>query len=404
MLLIWSSAGASAVDKAFGWVLRTFRPNVPPHRVEPWKDGVVPETGPGDILLVCGVKAFTTLQQAKLAPKNRTVTSMRETRLKLPTGAEALVTFDPVLISNEPDKAAIVAWDLQLAVRIMLTGSVEPEVGEYAWVNDFQPTIDWIEAEFKRTGKPVDVSLDTETMTFYPWYPDRDIVSISFTAKPRTARVLYLGPQAPPVPLDPKVPLFAQIVWLLTSPKVRLRGANLKYDLIWIAEKWGIECTNFRFDMMLVGSLLDENRSNSLSLLTKTATSMGGYDLKFDAENDKGHMELVPPAALLTYAGGDTDACQRVSDVLRAELLQDGDLANFYVTILHPAARAFERLERRGVLVDQERFAVLRDDLKKVIAEKTGVAMGLLPNKMRIKYMDRIQGQIQAGKIGRAHV
>ena len=29
------------------------------------------------------------------------------------------------------------------------------------------------------------------------------------------------------------------------------------------------------------------------------------------------------------------------------------------MTILHPAARAFEKIERRGILVDQEKFAVL---------------------------------------------
>lgn len=398
MLVIWSSAGSRALEKAFAWVLRSFRPDVPKHCFVPLIEGVVPDTNPGDVLLVCGFKAFSTLQQAKLAPKNRTVTSMRETRIKLPTGAEALVTFDPAIVSNEPDKGAIIAWDLQLAVRIMRTGSVKPVIGNYRWVNSFQPTIDWIEERFKKTGKPVDVSMDTETMTFYPWYPDRDIVSISFTAEPETAHALYLGPKTPPVPLDPAVPLFEQIVWLLNSPKVRLRGANLKYDLIWIGEKWGIECTNFKFDMMLVGSLLDENRSNSLSLLTKTLTTMGGYDLEFDANHDKGHMERAEPGPLLIYGGGDTDACQRVSDVLKTELLQDGELANFYVTILHPAARAFEKLERRGVLVDQQRFAVLRDDLKVVIAEQTKVALGLLPNKMRIKYRDRIEDQIKAGK------
>ena len=67
--------------------------------------------------------------------------------------------------------------------------------------------------------------------------------------------MLYLGPQTAPVALDPSRPLFDQIKWLLTSPKVRLRMANGKYDLIWVKEKWGIDCTNFKFDTLLVGSL-----------------------------------------------------------------------------------------------------------------------------------------------------
>ena len=90
--------------------------------------------------------------------------------------------------------------------------------------------------------------------------------------------MLYLGPQSAPIALDPTQPLFEQIKWLLTSPKVRLRLANGKYDMIWVKEKWDIDCTNFTFDNLLVGSLLNENRSNSLNLHAKLMTDIGGYD------------------------------------------------------------------------------------------------------------------------------
>jgi len=76
----------------------------------------------------------------------------------------------------------------------------------------------------------------------------------------------------------------------------------------------------------------------------------------------------------------------------------DPVLKRFYVTILHPAARAFEKIERRGILVDQHKFHVLRDDLKKAIKESTDKQMSLLPNRIRIKYMDRIDEQLAAGK------
>ena len=80
------------------------------------------------------------------------------------------------------------------------------------------------------------VSLDTETMGLYPWYKGKDIVSIGFTLEAGRADCLYLGPFPDPVAtIEPE--LFAQIEWLLTTPRVRLRGSNLKYDLVWIAEK-----------------------------------------------------------------------------------------------------------------------------------------------------------------------
>ncbi|MCO5157863.1 MAG: DNA polymerase [Aquamicrobium sp.] len=314
-------------------------------------------------------------------------------------GGHFLMTFDPYSMMTEPEKMELLAWDVRLATRVLRTGSALPDLGQYKWVNSYQPMIDWIEAQFAKTGRPVDVALDTETMGFYPWYPDKDIVSISFTAQPRTAEVLYLGPQKHPVQLDPSVPLFDQIKWLLTSPKVKLRMSNGKYDLIWIGVKWGIECTNFTFDNMLVGTLLNENLSNSLNIHAKIRTDMGGYDDAFNDRVDKSHFEKLPADDdYLTYAGGDTDAAQRVADDLKADLLQDEQLAKFYITILHPAARAFEKIERRGVCVDQQEFHRLRDDLKVVVKENQDKAMSLLPNKMRIKYRDRIDEQLAAGK------
>ena len=399
-LTIWTSSDTNTVSTVFAGILRSYRPNVPDHTfLSLNEDGLPPAPSAGEIVLVCGTKPLDVLRRAGIVPKNRTVSSMREKFLASPLGGHWLTTHDPNAVTSDPTKADEVMWDVRLAVRMLRTGSANPVIGTYRWVNNYQPMIDWTDVRFKETGKAFDVSCDTETMGFYPWYPDKDIVSISFTAQPNTAEVLYLGPQQAPIKLDPTVPLFDQITWLLTSPKVKLRMANGKYDLVWIAEKWGIECTNFKFDTMLTGTLLDENRSNSLSFHAKTLTDMGGYDASFDAKYDKGAMETIPAGeGLLTYAGGDTDATHRVADVLRDELTDDPHLTAFYMKVLHPASRSFEKIERRGVHVDQEKYEILRQDVRKVIDEQYKTAVELLPNKMRIKYRDRIEDQLQAGK------
>lgn len=403
-LKIWTAAEAGLIKKTFGETLKSMRPAIPMHEFIAWKshDDPIPKIGVNDVLLASGSNPLETLRRKSLAPKNRTVTSLRENPLKIDEGW-GLVTFDPGVLASDPSQREIMDWDLRLAVRLMQTGSLAPQVGEYRYVDSYQETIAWIEAEYARTGKAVPVSCDTETMTFHCWYPEREIVSISFTAKPQTADVLYLGETNPPKKLDPDiVPLFDQIEWLLNSPKVSLRFANGKYDLIWIKHKWGLACTNFKFDSMLVGSLLDENRSNSLNVHAKVFTDMGGYDDEFNKTQDKGHMELIDPQnekiGYLTYAGGDTDAAQRVSEVLKEELLQDPELSQFYVTILHPAARAFENIETRGVHVSQERYAALRQDLNKAIDEGYGKALELLPMKIRHKFHDRIDEQLKDGK------
>jgi DNA polymerase I-like protein with 3'-5' exonuclease and polymerase domains len=78
-----------------------------------------------------------------------------------------------------------------------------------------------------------------------------------------------------------------QLKYILTCPQVKTVGANLKYDWIWLKKHWGIEITNQSFDTTLVGSLLDENRSNSLNNHAKIYTSMGGYDDSFNKKYDK---------------------------------------------------------------------------------------------------------------------
>lgn len=397
MLYIWTSANVSIIDKTLGKSLKAMRPHTPDHKFIPFVEGMgPPKPAAGDVVLVCGTKTLDVLQRAGIAPKNRTVNSLREKPI-FSNGGNYLVTFDPNITSSEPEQGQTIDWDVRLATRLMTTGSMKPEIGKYQWVNSFADEIAYIEAEFKRTGSPVDVALDTETMGFYPWYPDRDIVTLQLTVRPKTASVLHVGDKRPFKDLAPDI--FEQISYILQSPKVKLRGANLKFDLIWIAEKWGILCTNFKFDSMLVGSLLDENRSNSLNMHAKIMTTMGGYDDSFDAAHDKGHMEAIPANDdFLTYAGGDTDACQRVSDVLRDQLTEDGELARFYIKILHPAARAFEKLERRGVVIDIEKFHVLADDLKKTIKENQDLAMSLLPIRLKIKYRDKIDDQMQDGK------
>lgn len=398
-LVFWTTADVPLIKKTFGASLKSFRPEVPEHRFEVFASGddrIVP--GPGEVVLVCGNKPLDKLKAEGILPKNRTLSSLRERPISAGAG-HYLVTFDPAIINSEPEKREVLDWDVRLAERLMSTGSTEPELGELHWVTDLQPVIDFIEKRFAKTGKPVPVATDTETMGFYPWYPDKDIVSISFTAQHGTAHAIYLGQKfAPPVPFQPGVDLFEQIKWLLTTPKVTNRLSNGKYDMIWIAEKWGIECTNFKFDNMLVGSLLDENRSNSLNLHAKVFTKWGGYDDSFNQTQDKGRMEDIPPEKLLPYAGMDTVAAQDVADVLKDELLEDEQLTNFYIKILHPAARAFEKMERRGVVVDQEKMAVLADDLRKIIATSQARQLELLPNRLRIKYRDRIEDQIKAGK------
>ena len=116
---------------------------------------------------------------------------------------------------------------------------------------------------------------------------------------------------------------------------------------------------------------------------------MGGYEDEMD-KYDFGSLEKVPKDELLRYAGGDTDVTQQVADVMRAELLRDGKLANFYVKLLHPSSIVFEKMERGGVLVDLDYYHQLQAEVELEVIRLRTEMLECLPNKLRIKYMDDI--------------
>lgn len=401
MLVFWTAAKVANVRATIGRTLSTMKP-VPLHRFVEFKEGEVLEAAGGEIVVACGTKPVDALKAAGVLPKNRGVNKLRGKAFQ--ASAEKgryMVTFDPGLVDREPEKGGEMDWDVRLAVRLFQTGSLDPQTGEYEWVDSFAGLIKAIEAQYEKTGKAVDVSCDTETMGFYPWYADKHIVCIGFTHRGGFAQAAYtvkqvgLGKYADAVV---GTPLHAEIAWLLTSPKVKLKMANGKFDLVWVRQKWGIDCTNFKFDTLLVGSLVDETRSNSLNNHAKTYTTMGGYDDRWNETHDKSHMERIARDDLLPYIGGDVDATHRTADALKGELLRDPELANFYVKLLQPAARAFEKIEARGVLVDQEKYAVLGEDLRTEIARLQKEALALMPRRLRIKHSEKIGDQLENGK------
>lgn len=394
MLVIWTAADASAIKAVVGPVLKGR--NIP-HQICSDMKHIPPGAGPGDVILACGTKAIETLQLSALVPKNRTVTSLREKPVQH-KGATIFVTYDPGICSRDYARLPEVQWDIQLSIRMHQLGTMQPKIGDYRYVESLHELIERIEEKYEKTGRPVDVSCDLETKSLNPYDPKAWIISCFFTVdKGKSDGVYFEKGEAPiqPLPwkeedeLDYWEGLWVQFHWLLTSPKVLIRGANFKYDSKWLTAKWGITCTNHKLDTMLIGSLLDENRSNSLKLHAKIYTDMGGYEDEMD-KYDFGSLEEVPKEELLRYAGGDTDVTQQVADVMRSELLKDGKLANFYVKLLHPSSIVFAKMELGGVLVDLDYYHQLQGEVEAEVVRLRAEMLECLPNKLRIKYMDDI--------------
>ena len=364
-----------------------------------------PPSDEGDIILAMGAGPYKLLQQGGAAPKNRSLDSMRGQVL----AGTYMVSYSPAIVHVDHGKLSEVQWDVRLASRYVTTGTLAPELGNYEYVTDFGAHIEYVENQFALTGQRWPVTMDLETTGLYPYVEDTHIVSIALSVMPGFASVIrFEGPTHKLQPacrvgtwhaheseayptrgryLPINSTLREQIQWLCESEKVALRGANFKFDMGWMWWHWGIErYPAFTMDTLLVGSLQDESRSNSLNTHAKIFTPLGGYDDEFNRKHNKAKMEDVPPSELLPYAGGDTVACLRASGPLIQHLSTRPRLARFYVNLLHPATKAFTAVEQRGVVVDFAKYQQVRGEIVEAVETAETKALSALPKPLFHKY------------------
>jgi DNA polymerase I-like protein with 3'-5' exonuclease and polymerase domains len=389
-LVIWTGGKIDVVKEALEPAFKRL-PQVPENITVPFNDDCLLAAEQGDVVLAMGNKCLRMMQSHKLCHGGRSLDSMRQKPIAGPNGGVYFVTLDPFMVRTQADAPSLIRQDVALASRYALTGKLEPELGHYMLVEDFGPLVQQIENLFEAGHMWIELACDTETVGLHPEASGARILTIQFTLDEGSASVYE-------VPEDGKLPsnVQAQVEWLLTHPRIILCGANWKYDSRWIHRQWGILCTNLKRDVLLMGSLVDENRSNSLKTHAWEYTLLGGYDQLEAKGYDKAHMELIPIEEIVPYAGCDTDVTLQSSRKIKTEM--SPELVRLYQTVSLPASAAFEAMEHEGVYVDLDEFAKLRAELSAEMEAKEHEMLGLLPGRLKMKYAEKIKDQLEAGK------
>lgn len=230
-----------------------------------------------DVVLALGNKdTGSPLQELKnngIIKKNITLGSSRGKIYTLPCGARCMTSYTSSVREIQYDLFVELQSDVQLALRLLTTGSLAPPMLDFKWVDDLTEVLAIIDRHHTKWNhtKLIDVAIDLETTGLVPYDPNTWVVTFQVSTDEKSARVIKFDKD-----FQPRKPenasnctcreelLWLQINTLVTDQEISLKGANLKFDIGWISEKWGITVTNFKFDTLLVGSLLDENQSNSL--------------------------------------------------------------------------------------------------------------------------------------------
>jgi DNA polymerase I-like protein with 3'-5' exonuclease and polymerase domains len=343
--------------------------------------GSVPTDG---LILALGNPALQVLKDEGLIAKNRTLASLQDD-IYAYENAFILPTYHPEEIEEDYTKNFDLIWRLKQIARYETTGTFNVELPPMSWVSDLQEL-------YKHASQNKWVAFDIETQGSDPFNANNYIICFTFSSGEYSCGV-YINGQLPKK-------IHEQLTFILNNLLWKVEGANLKYDLLWLKVKYGITCINFACDTTLIGSLLDENRSNSLTLHSRIFTPWGGYDSQLNKKYDKNNMAEVPIEELGPYAIGDAIAEYKVGEIFRQQLKEEelkirkvhrrvGPM-NFYQKLLHPIARTFEDIEYRGIHVDLEYLNALEMEVAYEISEVSQKALQLIPKSLQRKYADNL--------------
>lgn len=138
-------------------------------------------------------------------------------------------------------------------------------------------------------------------------------------------------------------------------------------------------------------SVEDAGDQTVIGLETDTQTLISNGILShnsFNKATDKSRMEAVPHDAMVWYGGGDADVARRLCFTLVKLAKKDARNYNCYTRIQMPSLRAFFKMEREGIRVDQpalERLGIVattqEEQLKRELLEQVSP-------KMKRKHLD----------------
>lgn len=273
---------------------------------------------------------------------------------------------------------------------------------DYQWCYDLQFMLD---------NPPQALAVDTEG-TGLRWHQDSTRnLTVQLSPKPGVSYIIPVDrayvekwQEFFPISLRRRLPrLLAQLKEILENPNIQKMGHNIKFDHMMI-RKLGINMQNIKHDTQMMAFGVDENMmSKTLDDCVRVwVPQMSGYADDFNTHVDKSRMFDVPPDdilnedgsvkvyGMLKYAGGDTDATFRLARALYPILRREPTQWNVYERIHMPALMAFaNRLERFGMVIDQDALRTLSGDVKAWLKEEYRALIRMVPPAVRRKHLEK---------------
>ena len=217
---------------------------------------------------------------------------------------------------------------------------------------DIIVTMAQLDAWILRLEQSALIAIDTETTSLD--YTQAQLVGLSFAVQTGEAAYLPLAHAYPEVPTQLNLEIVLEKLRpLLENPNKYKVGQNLKYDYHVLANH-GITLQGISDDTMLASYVLDSTGKHNLDFLSQKYLNL--KTISFEEVAGKGAKQLnfseIAIETAAHYAAEDADVCVRLHHALQAKLQAQVELLKLYNALEMPLLSVLARLERNGVLID----------------------------------------------------
>lgn len=331
--------------------------------------------------------------------------------------------FGPGFVMKVPEHMPVFAADW-LTVSKMVGNNFTTENmvkldTDYRWVSNLD--------ELMGANRPRVMAIDTET-TGLNWYEDHVFpFLVQITVKAGQSLLLpiherYWVKVFPDLPVEHMHRAIQQLADLVEDPEVKKIAHNSKFDHHMLSkvpvargDLTAGTCAvtkmvprGWYLDTEIMAFQVDENmiQSNLDECVRVFVPEMAGYADAFNGTIDKSRMIDVPPDdvydenqkivqyGMRNYAGGDTDACFRLAQVLRERLQQDPRQWKVMMKVQMAAEAMFRQVtEPTGVLIDKERLTEFGGEIDEYTRDMYKALIRQVPAALRRKHMGLATGK-----------
>lgn len=229
--------------------------------------------------------------------------------------------------------------------------------------------IEQLQALIQEIKKAKHVAVDTETDSPYPTHAK--LVGMSFSTQAGSAYYLPLQHDYPQAPKQiPQTKALDMLKKVLTDPKIKKIGQNIKYDYI-VLRKEGITLQGIDLDTMVLSYIIEPNwgkhNLNRLALAYLQVKTTSYQDIVGTGKKEV-TMNAVDIEKVTPYACQDADLALRLSQILWPKV-QNSQQDRLYCEVERPLVEVLADMETWGIKVDSQALGAISKELSQKMAD-----------------------------------